>query len=291
MMWIFISWDTWATMWDEYAYKREAMRHVVFILQLAKVKYWDGTPTIHNALFGTKICVNREIPKIVAFRTRVQEHEGYVKEMVGGIRDSEPVGLRVRETAWELTKKHGIDPDDYWPQESIRSKQAIKTAQWLEHTHKSTFTSTHGSESHEHLGLDPEEGKLYTTRAITIHAPVPWFLRKIMGQDMCHCVESTMVDAKTRSMQLATRNISPQKYLEAETFGQPDHILKFEYVDVGIVAYYLLLDNRFRNTNSYLGAEFQKPWMGTTVSVASALSHDPTGYIFVPSSKGITKYN
>ncbi|GJZ44467.1 protein slowmo homolog isoform X2 [Tanacetum coccineum] len=139
---------------------------------------------------------------------------------------------------------------------SIRSKQATKTAQWLEHTHKSTFTSTHGSESHQHLRarkfadpenirtlshilkvdtlnhkLDPEEGKLYTTRAITIHAPVPWFLRKIVGQDICHFVESTMVDAKTRSMQLATRNIGLQKYLEAETFGQPDHILKFEYVD------------------------------------------------------------
>ncbi|GKE43358.1 replication protein A 70 kDa DNA-binding subunit B, partial [Tanacetum coccineum] len=84
--------DTWATMWDEYAYKREAMRHAVFILQLAKVKYWDGTPAIHNALFRTKIYVNHEIPKIAAFRTRVQEHEAYVKEMVGGIRDSEPVG-------------------------------------------------------------------------------------------------------------------------------------------------------------------------------------------------------
>ncbi|GKB86761.1 hypothetical protein Tco_0959033, partial [Tanacetum coccineum] len=28
-------------------------------------------------------------------------------------------------------------------------------------------------------------GKPYTTRAITIHAPVPWFLRKIVGQDIC----------------------------------------------------------------------------------------------------------
>nr|GEW33380.1 protein slowmo homolog [Tanacetum cinerariifolium] len=64
--------------------------------------------------------------------------------------------------------------------------------------------------------LDPEEGKLYTSRAITIHAHVPWFLRKIVVQDICHCVESTMVDAKTRSMQLATRNISLQKYLEVQ---------------------------------------------------------------------------
>ncbi|GKD48462.1 protein slowmo homolog isoform X2 [Tanacetum coccineum] len=32
--------------------------------------------------------------------------------------------------------------------------------------------------------LDPEEGKLYTALAITIHAPVPWFLRKPIAR-MC----------------------------------------------------------------------------------------------------------
>ncbi|KAI3705441.1 hypothetical protein L1987_75679 [Smallanthus sonchifolius] len=64
--------------------------------------------------------------------------------------------------------------------------------------------------------LDSDSGKLYTTRAITIHAPGPWFLRKIVGQDICHCVESTVVDARTRSMQLATKNISLQKYVEVE---------------------------------------------------------------------------
>ncbi|KAL3645115.1 hypothetical protein CASFOL_010295 [Castilleja foliolosa] len=64
--------------------------------------------------------------------------------------------------------------------------------------------------------LEPSSGKLYTTRAITIHAPGPWFVRKIIGQDMCHCVESTVVDARTRSMQLATRNISLQKFIEVE---------------------------------------------------------------------------
>ncbi|GKD74924.1 putative PIF1 DNA helicase/replication protein A1-like protein [Tanacetum coccineum] len=31
-----------ATMWDEYAMNREALGHVVFILQLGKVKYWDA---------------------------------------------------------------------------------------------------------------------------------------------------------------------------------------------------------------------------------------------------------
>ncbi|KAJ8751156.1 hypothetical protein K2173_016337 [Erythroxylum novogranatense] len=64
--------------------------------------------------------------------------------------------------------------------------------------------------------LDSESGKLYTTRAITLHAPGPWFIRKIVGQDICHCVESTVVDAQTRSMQLTTCNISLQKFIEVE---------------------------------------------------------------------------
>ncbi|GJY07622.1 replication protein A 70 kDa DNA-binding subunit B, partial [Tanacetum coccineum] len=37
----FTFWDNWATIWDEYAMNPEAMGHVVFILQLCKVKYWD----------------------------------------------------------------------------------------------------------------------------------------------------------------------------------------------------------------------------------------------------------
>ncbi|EXB93274.1 hypothetical protein L484_015260 [Morus notabilis] len=64
--------------------------------------------------------------------------------------------------------------------------------------------------------LDPDSGKLYTTRAITIHAPGPWFIHKIVGQDICHCVESTVVDGQSRSMQLTTRNISLQKFIEVE---------------------------------------------------------------------------
>ncbi|GJV58097.1 replication protein A 70 kDa DNA-binding subunit B [Tanacetum coccineum] len=34
--------DHWATMWDEYAQKHNELGHVVFILQLGKVKYWNG---------------------------------------------------------------------------------------------------------------------------------------------------------------------------------------------------------------------------------------------------------
>lgn len=64
--------------------------------------------------------------------------------------------------------------------------------------------------------LEPETGKLYTTRAITIHAPGPWFVRKMVGQDICHCVESTVVDGQSRSMQLTTRNVSLKKFVEVE---------------------------------------------------------------------------
>nr|GEX52558.1 hypothetical protein [Tanacetum cinerariifolium] len=63
--------DTWASMWDQYVNKRSAIEHLVIILQLGKLKYWDGIPTIHKALFGTKIFINRNILEMV------QELDGY----------------------------------------------------------------------------------------------------------------------------------------------------------------------------------------------------------------------
>ncbi|GKD90043.1 protease 2-like protein isoform X1, partial [Tanacetum coccineum] len=86
-------------------------------------------------------------------------------------------------------------------------KERVTSASWRKFPdpeNKHTLSHTLKADNLNHK-LNPEEGKLYTTRAITIHAPVPWFLRKIVGQDICHYVESTIVDAKTRSMQLATR--------------------------------------------------------------------------------------
>ncbi|GJU18788.1 replication protein A 70 kDa DNA-binding subunit B, partial [Tanacetum coccineum] len=130
----FTFWDNWATIWDEYAMNPEAMGHVVFILQLCKVKYWDGTPVIHNALFGSKIFINRDLPQIAAFRTRVQDREGYdanqlmiqhvapevkvvtvaeffhraVKKMVGGIRECDPDShCIVYATIHRIHKEHG----------------------------------------------------------------------------------------------------------------------------------------------------------------------------------------
>lgn len=62
--------------------------------------------------------------------------------------------------------------------------------------------------------LDSSSGKLYATRAITVRCP--WLVRRIIGEDICHCVESTVVDAKSRSMQISYRNISMEKFIEVE---------------------------------------------------------------------------
>ncbi|GKE53163.1 replication protein A 70 kDa DNA-binding subunit B, partial [Tanacetum coccineum] len=67
----FTFWDNWATIWDEYAMNPEAMGHVVFILNIYTIPAAGtfGTPAIHNALFGSKIFINRDLPEIAAFRT------------------------------------------------------------------------------------------------------------------------------------------------------------------------------------------------------------------------------
>ncbi|KVI09102.1 Kinase associated domain 1 (KA1) [Cynara cardunculus var. scolymus] len=59
---------------------------------------------------------------------------------------------------------------------------------------------------------------------------------------------------------------------------------EFCHIFQGTVAYYLLLDNRFRNSNSYLGAEFQKPVEGynrinSNEAAASVLAPRTTGYM------------
>nr|GEZ70306.1 plant OB fold protein [Tanacetum cinerariifolium] len=70
-------WITGTNIWDEYAQKRNELGHIIFILQLRKVKSWDGTPLIHNALFGTKMFINRDFLEIEAFRQRFKELPKY----------------------------------------------------------------------------------------------------------------------------------------------------------------------------------------------------------------------
>jgi hypothetical protein len=43
--------------------------------------------------------------------------------------------------------------------------------------------------------LDKEAGQLHTTRAITVNAPGPWWLQRLMGETVCHCLEKSTVDA------------------------------------------------------------------------------------------------
>ncbi|XP_022754270.1 protein slowmo homolog isoform X2 [Durio zibethinus] len=66
--------------------------------------------------------------------------------------------------------------------------------------------------------LEPLSGKLYiyATLALTCHASGPWFIKEIIGQDISNYVESTVVDAQSKSMQLTTRNVSLQKFIEVE---------------------------------------------------------------------------
>ncbi|GKB25520.1 replication protein A 70 kDa DNA-binding subunit B, partial [Tanacetum coccineum] len=90
-------WDQWANMWDEYAVKRDELGHVVFILQLGKVKYWDGTSSIRNALFGTKMFINRDLPEILSFRQRLKELPEY----------DEKIALHCLHQDSQDTKKNG----------------------------------------------------------------------------------------------------------------------------------------------------------------------------------------
>ena len=85
-------------MFNDITDNRESIGHVVIVLQLAKVKYWNGTvihfliilsfyfihltiymffcfnhldkPQVGNALFGTKIYINSDLPEVAAFKER-----------------------------------------------------------------------------------------------------------------------------------------------------------------------------------------------------------------------------
>ncbi|GJY76919.1 replication protein A 70 kDa DNA-binding subunit B, partial [Tanacetum coccineum] len=123
--------DGWADRFNTLAEHRETVGHVVLILQLARVKYFNGKPSIGNAIVSTKIYNNAEIPEIVAFRRRYQEIPGYdeknhtislwspakkeitpemffsgaVKKMIGNIRDSDYCGRSAKEADDEGTSR------------------------------------------------------------------------------------------------------------------------------------------------------------------------------------------
>ncbi|GJV36989.1 replication protein A 70 kDa DNA-binding subunit B [Tanacetum coccineum] len=93
-------WDSWAKKWNEYAEKLDS-RYV---------------PAVHNALFGTKLYINKQLSELLTFRQRYESREDYeanknkiqlvaheikvvtpqqfmngaVKKLVGSIRETEP---------------------------------------------------------------------------------------------------------------------------------------------------------------------------------------------------------
>ncbi|PWA37085.1 replication protein A 70 kDa DNA-binding subunit B [Artemisia annua] len=69
--------DNWSDMFNDIRDNRESIGHVVIVLQLAKVKYWNDKPQVENALFGTKIYINTDLPEIVAFKERYKNKDGF----------------------------------------------------------------------------------------------------------------------------------------------------------------------------------------------------------------------
>ncbi|GJW95359.1 replication protein A 70 kDa DNA-binding subunit B [Tanacetum coccineum] len=69
--------DAWAKKFDNFYEQRESLGHVVMILQLAKVKYFNKKPSVSNAIFSTKLFINDDIPEVAAFRQRYTLVEGY----------------------------------------------------------------------------------------------------------------------------------------------------------------------------------------------------------------------
>nr|GEX05170.1 RNA-directed DNA polymerase, eukaryota [Tanacetum cinerariifolium] len=49
---------------------RDLMGHVVMILQLAKVKYFNEKPFLSNVMYSTKLYINDDIPETAAFKQR-----------------------------------------------------------------------------------------------------------------------------------------------------------------------------------------------------------------------------
>ncbi|GKC55981.1 replication protein A 70 kDa DNA-binding subunit B, partial [Tanacetum coccineum] len=69
--------DSWAKKWNEYAENLDIVGHIDVMLMLGKVKYWNNAPSVHNALFGTQMYINKSIPELLSFRHRYEGREEY----------------------------------------------------------------------------------------------------------------------------------------------------------------------------------------------------------------------
>ncbi|GJT06052.1 replication protein A 70 kDa DNA-binding subunit B [Tanacetum coccineum] len=100
-------WDTWASMWDPYANKRDAIEHLVMILQLGKVKYWDGRVQERDGYEANKVKIELFSPEVKVVSIAEFFH-GAINRMVDGIRDSEPDSYCiVYARIYRIHKEHG----------------------------------------------------------------------------------------------------------------------------------------------------------------------------------------
>ncbi|PWA86686.1 replication protein A 70 kDa DNA-binding subunit B [Artemisia annua] len=166
--------DGWVDRFNSLAKQLNSMKNVVMILQIGKVKYFNGKPSVSNGAFATKLYLNDNIPEINTFRKMYQEMDGYVeknivlnifspskkeitadeffenavRKMVGSIRESEyqfecivyaKIHKVHREHGWWYLacKKCGCvakEPEEHG--ESSSSKKKPKTKVWFCKQHK-----------------------------------------------------------------------------------------------------------------------------------------------------------
>jgi hypothetical protein len=75
--------------------------------------------------------------------------------------------------------------------------ERVTAANWRKYTdteHRSLLSHVVEVDTIERT-LDRSRGELYSTRAITVNAPGPWWLQRLMGDTVCHCLEQSTVNA------------------------------------------------------------------------------------------------
>lgn len=103
----------------------------------------------------------------------------------------------------------------------------VTAAAWRKFTDPDSRTVlSHVADVHTlHRRLDPDTGRLHAARSITVRTPrLPFILRRLLpsataspnGSAFCHCVESSLVDAKHRAMDVVVRNVSLRGLIEVE---------------------------------------------------------------------------
>uniref|UniRef100_A0ACD5ZDV4 Uncharacterized protein n=1 Tax=Avena sativa TaxID=4498 RepID=A0ACD5ZDV4_AVESA len=103
----------------------------------------------------------------------------------------------------------------------------VTAAAWRKFTDPASRTSlTHVADLHTlQRRVDTEAGRLHAARSITVRSPpLPFILRRLLpaaaaspsGAAICHCVETSVVDAPARAMDVVVRNVSLRGIIEVE---------------------------------------------------------------------------